>query len=47
MLNSIYNCCINHKQPECQIYWGIFSQEYKDKILSIEFNSLNPMWKAP
>lgn len=47
MLNDIYNYCIKHQQPECQIYWGIFSQLYKDKILNIEFNDLNPIWKLP
>ena len=35
LLNSVYNKCIEHKQPECQIYWSILSQKYKNKIMEI------------
>ena len=37
LLNSVYNKCIEHKQPECQIYWSIFSQKYKNEIMEIEW----------
>lgn len=47
MLNNIFECCVKHEQPECQIYWSIYSQFYVDKILKIEFNDLNPLWHLP
>jgi len=35
LINNIYDKCMEHQQPECQIYWGIFSQKYKSKIKEI------------
>lgn len=48
MLNDIYNMCIEYKQPECQIIWGICSQNYLDNIYNIHFhNFVKPLWKSP
>ena len=40
LLNNVYEKCIKHEQPECQIYWSIFSQKYKDEIKEIPFTHI-------
>ena len=40
LLNSVYERCIAHTQPECQIYWSIFSQKYKNKIKEIKWGDI-------
>ena len=40
LLNNVYQKCIEHEQPECQIYWSIFSQKYKDKIKEIKWSDI-------
>ena len=40
LLSNVYEKCIEHKQPECQIYWSIFSQKYKDKIKEIKWSDI-------
>ena len=40
LLNNVYNMCLKHQQPECQIYWSIFSQFYKNKINEINYNTI-------
>ena len=47
MLQNIYNSCIQLQQPECQIFWALYSQKYLDHIHQIEFFELNPVWKCP
>lgn len=47
LLDEIYNTCLSHRQPECQIYWALFSQNYLDHIEQINFLDLNPKWKTP
>jgi hypothetical protein len=48
MLYDIYNTCISLEQPECQIIWAIFSQNYLDKIKLIDFyNIIDPIWMEP
>jgi hypothetical protein len=47
MLNKIYDACITLEQPECQIFWGVFSQKYEKYIKTIKFEELNPLWKCP
>jgi len=37
LLNDVYNKCIEHTQPECQIYWALLSQKYKNLIKEIEW----------
>ena len=40
LLNEVYNKCIEHQQPECQIYWNLFSQKYLDKIKQIKWSDI-------
>lgn len=40
LLNNVYKKCIEHQQPECQIYWSIFSQKHKDKIKEIKWTHI-------
>jgi hypothetical protein len=47
MLNNIYDSCLKLEQPECQIFWALYSQTYSDYIKQVEFNDVNPLWKAP
>ena len=47
MLNQIYSACTKLMQPECQIFWAIYSQQYTDLIKTIPFPLINPLWKCP
>ena len=47
MLNQIYSSCTKLMQPECQIFWAIYSQQYTDLIKTIPFLLINPLWKCP
>ena len=47
MLNQIYLACTTLMQPECQIFWAIYSQQYKDLIKTIPFPLINPLCKCP
>jgi hypothetical protein len=49
MLNDIYNACMTQEQPECQIFWAVFSQKYNDKIKLLEYYDVNPetIWIYP
>ena len=48
LLNNVYEKCIQHEQPECQIYWSIFSQKYKDEIKQIKWTDIkNIVRKVP
>jgi len=40
LLNNVYNKCMEHEQPECQIYWSIFSQKYKNEIKEIKWTDI-------
>jgi hypothetical protein len=37
LLENVYEKCMEHEQPECQIYWSIFSQKHKEKIKEINW----------
>ena len=47
MLNQIYLACTTLMQPECQLFWAIYSQQYANLIKTIPFATLNPLWKCP
>ena len=47
LCNETYNACVDLKQPECQIIWGIYSQKYEHLITRCNFNDLNPPWMEP
>ena len=40
LLDNVYEKCIEHQQPECQIYWGIFSQKHQNKIKQIKWTDI-------
>jgi hypothetical protein len=40
LLKNVYTMCIEHEQPECQIYWSIFSQKYKNEINEIRWEEI-------
>ncbi|ADQ91196.1 hypothetical protein BpV2_029 [Bathycoccus sp. RCC1105 virus BpV2] len=40
LLEDVYNTCMEHSQPECQIYWSVFSQRYKNDIKEIEWTAI-------
>lgn len=40
LLNNVYEKCIEHQQPECQIYWSIFSQKHQNKIKQIKWTDI-------
>ena len=41
LLNDVYQKCIEHQQPECQIYWSIYSQKYKNYIKEVKWGDIN------
>lgn len=47
LLKNVYNKCIEHQQPECQIYWSIFSQKYKNEITEIKWTDIKNQRKNP
>jgi len=49
LIDNIYEKCLEHQQPECQIYWGIFSQKYKKDIKIIQWEDLKNVdrWRYP
>ena len=40
LITSVYNKCIEHQQPECQIYWSVFSQKYDEHIKKINWSDI-------
>ena len=40
LLKDVYEKCIEHQQPECQIYWSIFSQKYRGEIKEIKWTDI-------
>ncbi len=40
LTDAVYQQCMQHRQPQCQIYWSLFSQQYEDKILRIGWRDL-------
>ena len=40
LLNNVYEKCIEHQQPECQIYWSIYSQKHQNKIKEIKWTDI-------
>ncbi len=40
LLTSTYTTCLEHQQPECQIYWAVFSQKFDSEILKINWTDL-------
>lgn len=40
LINDCYEKCIEHEQPECQIYWAVFSQRFKEKIHEINWTEI-------
>lgn len=40
LLDNVYNKCIEHKQPECQIYWAVFAQKFKNQIKQIKWKQI-------
>lgn len=47
LIINVYNKCIEHSQPECQIYWSIFSQKYSDDIKEIEWTHIKNINRLP
>jgi hypothetical protein len=47
LLDSTYRIVWDLGQPECQIIWGVLSQEYEDRIQRIEWGDLDLLWQAP
>ena len=40
LTDSVYDSCMQLSQPECQIIWGILSQDFQDRIRRIDWNLL-------
>lgn len=46
LLHQVYNACYTFTQPECQLFWAIYSQQYPELIKTIPFAEMNPLWKC-
>jgi hypothetical protein len=40
LLRNVYDKCMEDEQPECQIYWSIFSQKHQNKIKEIKWTDI-------
>jgi len=40
LCDEVYSACIALDQPECQIFWCLFSQHYNDIITKVEFDTV-------
>lgn len=40
LIDDVYDICIEHEQPECQIYWAALSQKYTNQIHTVPFESI-------
>lgn len=40
LIDNVYKKCIEHQQPECQIYWAVFSQKYKNEIKEVDWDDI-------
>lgn len=41
LCHEVYSACIALDQPECQIFWCLFSQNYNDIITKVEFDTID------
>ena len=47
LLSKIYDASYMLQQPECQVFWATFSQQYKPFIFHINFNDIIARWHLP
>jgi len=40
LLDSVYNKCVEHMQPECQIYWCIYSYFFRNQITQFNLHDV-------
>ena len=40
LLDNVYEKCMEDEQPECQIYWSIFSQKHQNNIKEIKWTDI-------
>jgi hypothetical protein len=45
LLDKIYKATIALQQPECQVLWAVFAQEYKPFITHINFSDVIALWR--
>ena len=43
LLQSIYNYCIKHRQPQCQIYFSLLSPKYHEFIHAFEYSQFSKL----
>ena len=46
-LNQVYTACIQGKQPECQVWWALYVQKYRELCMGIPFKDLKIIWMPP
>jgi hypothetical protein len=47
LLKRVYQSCIHLSQPQSQIMWSIYSNDYHDLIQTIPFYHINVHWREP
>jgi hypothetical protein len=47
LCDQVYENCWLIGQPECQIIWGVLSQNYENIITRIDWTELDIVWKEP
>lgn len=47
LLKKMYDACIELQQPECQILWAVYAQEFENTIKRITWNEIPITHKIP
>lgn len=47
LCDDVYETCWLIGQPECQIIWGMLSQNYEKNITRIHWSELDSVWEEP
>ena len=47
LIDDVYDKCIEHQQPECQIYWCLLAQKYKSEIKEIRWPDVKGLVHRP
>lgn len=47
LLDKVYSTCKLLQQPECQVIWSMFSEEYADQVQIVPFSAVQEVWAIP
>jgi len=47
LLDQVYDACTQGQQPECQIWWALYAQKYREFCMGVPFSYLHIVWMHP